>query len=93
MFCHYFALLHPGQLIYHVDYYRGLVDAKTAMNYFDLQKGVRLWAGESEKNFTGFSKGIVKFPLHKKTDPQLHHILEHTMINIVIVIIKCEPTG
>jgi len=55
MFCHYFALLHPGQLIYHVDYYRGLEDAKTAMNYFDLQKGVGLWAGEPEKNFTGFS--------------------------------------
>lgn len=49
-----------GPLIYHVDYYTGLADAKTAMNYFDLQKGVGQerpgeWLGV-EKNFTGFSR-------------------------------------
>jgi hypothetical protein len=76
MFCHYFAMLPPSPLIYHVDYYTtGLTDAKTAMNYFDLQKGVVRWglwaggSGEPEKNFAGFSEGATKCLLRKKTNP------------------------
>lgn len=76
MFCHYFAVLPPSPLIYHVDYYTtGLTDAKTAMNYFDLQKGVGWWGwwvgsdGGPEKNFAGFSEGAPKFLLRKKTYP------------------------
>lgn len=88
-----FALLRPGQLIYHVDYYKGFSGCKNRNELFRSPKRCRVVGRRTREKVHWIFPGYTEISItqeNRPTTPPHAQVPTYTTINIVIMVVKIK---